>query len=366
MRNKFFLISFIILITSCVNVYSQSSPLNDPNWTLNTAKSDEFNAARLDSTKWHQLDACNGDIAWGCGSMFTPSHAMVDGVGHLDIQIDSSGGASPCFPNGKLTGGVMTLDTTYSYGYYETYAKLPGYSHLGADKADDFWPTFWTCTYADLYNNKCIHNENDILEPGPAQYLGNTNVCGYWHEVTRATCPNTYGITKFIQSSYTIPSPGNFYSAYHKFASEWGPNRVIYYIDDVPFSATYNDVRLNAEGGQQVMIDQQLISMSGGCPFYLSHDNPGMTWPQHYLTDYFHYYTLNLDCSNSSTLADQTAFNAFVFKVKSSIAIGNGSNSITLASTDKKYFRAVNTITVNGNFTVPLGAELHLIPTPCN
>jgi hypothetical protein len=71
-------------------------------------------------------------------------------------------------------------------------------------------------------------------------------------------------------------------------------------------------------------------------------------------------------CSLDKTYADQTALGNYVPSVYSNLTIGNGSNSITIGTTNNHIYRAVNSITINGDFEVPLGQSLELLPTPCN
>jgi hypothetical protein len=79
-----------------------------------------------------------------------------------------------------------------------------------------------------------------------------------------------------------------------------------------------------------------------------------------------------LDCSNNLTILNNTDLNNYWVPgtpaVKSNITFGNGSGSISLGDTDpdRMIFRAVNTITIYGDFTVPLGSEFTAVPTPCN
>ena len=88
------------------------------------------------------------------------------------------------------------------------------------------------------------------------------------------------------------------------------------------------------------------------------------------MVDYFRYYTLNKDCSNSLTILSNTDLSSYwnggSVGVKSDITFGNGAGTISLSSGDHMIFRAVNSITINGDFTVPAGAEFTAEPTPCN
>ena len=88
------------------------------------------------------------------------------------------------------------------------------------------------------------------------------------------------------------------------------------------------------------------------------------------LAIYFHYYKLRLDCSNPLTILNNlqlaTYWTSGIPAVKSDITIGNGVSPISLNSGVCYVFRAVNSITINGDFSAPIGSELNIIPTPCN
>lgn len=52
-------------------------------------------------------------------------------------------------------------------------------------------------------------------------------------------------------------------------------------------------------------------------------------------------------------------------KVKKSITIGNGSCNNSLNTGDNIYLRASEGVSINGDFTVPIGAELYIDVNSC-
>lgn len=351
----------LLLILSIPNLVFPQSPATDPTWQLNTAMSDEFNGSSVDNTKWQILNCGTpGTLNWGGSSAFCSSNTSVSG-GYLQFMVDSS---TWCFnnhvlgqsinANGFKTGGVQTcaLAPKYGYGYFEISAQLPGFYDKGGNpQGQKYWPAFWTY-YEEP--SLCIHNEIDIQDPGGTQYKGTTVACGSWFEqYVGTTCIST----PTGQASYTNASP--LFAGFHKYAVEWGNNRMIYYFDDVPFAAIYNSPTFIEQGLQAVVIDLQL---DGAVSFA---SDPAQ-FPQYMKTDYFRYYKLVKDCSNDVTLLSNADMTAYVYSVKSSVTFGNSSDSISLNSGDMNYFRAVNAITIYGDFTVPLGAEIDLLPTDCN
>ncbi len=328
------------------------TPVNDLNWQLDTVKSDEFNADTINRNKWHIFDCPSGDCCnYGGGTAFERGNAG-DSGGLLKLRADGPGYAPiPCNRETYATGGIITDSSNYSYGYFEIYAKLPGFYSNGNPCGQKFWPSFWT-SYVQL-DTSCvlIHNEIDILEPSGTQYANaNTNVCGWWYQ--NGHC----GSYKPAQGQYVSTVP--LFADFHKYAVEWTSNSIIFFFDDVPFFENYNNPTMIMYP-QKIVIDLQLSDSS-------VHFCNNIPFPQYYLVDYFRYYTLKQDCNSSSLMLSNTDLAAYIFSVKSDITFGNGADSITLNTTDVKYFRAVNSITINGTFTAPLGSELGLIPTPCN
>lgn len=330
--------------------FSQT-PANDLNWELDTAKSDEFNGSSINTSKWHILDCPSGDCCNFGGATACEKGNTSDSGGLLRLRADGPGYAPiPCNRETFASGGITSDSSNYSYGYFEISAKLPGFiDGNGVAHADKFWPTFWMA-----YNPFCsIHNEIDIMDECCCIYSdAKTTGSGWGESGTGADSCQVISAAWYFDTSATP-----LCSAFHKYAVEWGTNRMIFYRDDVPYFQNYNEPSMTMNP-QKIFIDLQITN---ACNFY-----PGTPFPQYYLVDYFRYYKLNLDCSTSTTLLTNNDLAAYVFSVKSDITFGNGGDSISLKNTDVKYFRAVNSITINGTFTAPLGSELGLIPTSCH
>lgn len=343
---------FMLLFAIVVNKlgYGQT-PVNDANWVLDTALSDEFNGTVVDTNKWHVLDCPSGDCCnYGGSTAFEKGNA-IDSGGRLCLRVDGPGGAPfPCSGGTYATGGITSKNNIYSYGYFEMYAKLPGYTDsTGYVHSEKFWPTFWMA-----YNPFCsIHNEIDIMDECCCTYNNAESTGSGWGEAGSGSdsCnPVRLGFVTYVSK---VP----LCNGYHKFALEWNTNKIIFYRDDVPYFENYNSPTFVMHA-QKLYIDLQL---SNSCNF-----PPGTPFPQYMQVDYFRYYKLNLDCGTSSVLLNNTDLLNYIYSVKSDITFGNAISNISLSPTDVKCFRAVNTITINGTFTAPLGSEFALIPTACN
>lgn len=353
-RKLIFLLAILTSSGFMMLVNGQIPPNLDDNWELNTTKSDEFNSTTLDDSKWDELAPWYGvGYNWGGGQYFRPANVSVDG-NNLQLKVEDISWSDKYY-----SGGVQSVDHNYSYGYFEIRAKLPGFYNNGVPCGEGFWPAFWTYYVFENPLTGCrdIHDEIDILEPSGSQYAdGKSNVAG-WHDEHPDCDIDHVKVSGHVWYTHSQP----LFDDYHKYAVEWLPDRIIFYFDDQPFYVEYNHPKMVMEP-QFVVIDQQI---DGGLPVpYL---NPNTPLPQYMSVDYFRYYELNDSyCGQNVTILNNSQLNSFAYGVRQNITIGNGSSSISMSSGDNLTFRASNEIRINGNFTVPVGAELNIIPSPCN
>lgn len=354
MKINLFLL-FVIWVSSAkvMLLCGQIAPDLDANWVLNEIKSDEFNSTNLDKTKWNELDPNNGvGYNWGGGERFRPANVSVDG-NNLQLKVEDVQGYDYYY-----SGGVQSVDHNYSYGFFEIRAKLPGFYDNGLPCGRGFWPAFWT--YYVFQNQttgfRDIHDEIDILEPSGSQYAeAKSNVAG-WHDED-TTCHCAVKVSGDVWYTHSQP----LFDDYHKYAVEWLPDRIIFYFDDHPFYAEYGHPKMIMEP-QFVVIDQQIDGHIDK-PYL----NPNTPLPQYMSVDYFRYYELNnRHCGQNITILNNLQLSNFVAGLRRRITIGNGSTSISLSVGDNKIFRATDEIVINGDFSVPVGSELSIIPTPCN
>lgn len=373
MKNIMLLV--FVLISNSLSIFAQDHPGNDINWIKNDELSDEFD--NLNKSKWipikfDTIDKIVKCCNWGGNSRFEPDNVSVSN-GKLILQAEPpDDSAEPPYSNYFEccgTGGVKSNEN-YGYGFYEILAKLPGNYHNGVPNGQKFWPAFWT--YYQQKEDEILikHDEIDILEPSGVQYAdAKTNVYGWWDE------NNNNGNYKAGQGSVTSPSP--LFEGYHKFAVEWFEDRMVFYFDD---KIVYNSININhlynhssfyKNHDQRVVIDLQIdelincIENNQPCDF-----NSSIVFPDNAKmeVEYFRYYQLATDCGTDVNLYDYSDINDFKSDpaVKRNFNIGDGVNALTLNTNENVTLRATNEIKLNHGFTAPLGAELRLIPTPCN
>jgi len=368
---KKYLILILYILYSVVG-YGQVTPIKDRNWVLNPSLSDEFNGTSVDTAKW----ITDNVFAW-----FAKTHWW--NVTIEDMPRNNNNGNNigvrpnrmlrlkceslPPYHNGVgSSGGIETKEHNYLYGYYEIRARLPGYFSTDSMKhcSRGLWPTLYTSHQVRDPNDwSCIieHNEIDIVEPSGNTHDNNewtddaqTNSIGHHMLIDTIPCVNTKLGAKKI---HNLPP---MYENFHKYAAECLPDRIIYYFDDVPIHTVYGSVEMPLPNTlMRVTICNQLNKWE----VFKGYNTP---LPLYYDVDYFRYYQLNTQyCNSDALIANNAQLSAFIYGVRRNIIIGNGTAAISLNAGESVTFRATNDVTINGDFTVPLGCELNIIPTPC-
>jgi len=362
----------------CLKLHAQIPPNIDYNWQLNTNLSDEFNSTTLDNSKWCKLDNSGqppcGGYNWGGNTNFQTNNVSLGTDGTKNVlmlrvdppSINTSSPFVPLYPADTIhytisqcchTGGIQMIQgTNWSYGYIEISAKLPGFSVNGIGQANKFWPTFWSYNLYNCGNAHAGRDEIDAMDVCCSFYSDTKTTTAGWCHIDPATCTETDS----PPATHVNDTP--LCDNYHKIGAEWNTDRLIFYMDDIPW--IYTNIQNLTLTPQRVLIEEQL-DMNTNKDF-----SPGTIFPQYMRVDYFHYYKLRLDCSNPLTILNNlqlaTYWTSGIPAVKSDITIGNGVSPISLNSGVCYVFRAVNSITINGDFSAPIGSELNIIPTPCN
>jgi len=141
----------------------------------------------------------------------------------------------------------------------------------------------------------------------------------------------------------------------HKYAVEWHPNQVIFYLDDVPIGSACNDSRVPFNP-TRVVIDLQ--TSGDACA-----PNSQTTTPQNMKVNYFRYYTMKMDC-NTPISVNSNNFdftNNANLAVKKSYTITNSIIPSSLTTT----IRAKDFIELGVGFEVPSNTVFNAVITPC-
>jgi beta-glucanase (GH16 family) len=227
----------VVVMTTVSSIgcgHSASEPTPPPiagNWTLRL--NDEFTT--LDATRWVQRYWWNGDTFWPTNELevYRPANVTADGVLTLTARRErglvnfvgstkNSVGERLCFSSGLVSSGgiknIAPVGYSFTYGYVEARIWVPS----GAGS----WPAFWM-QRADYTDSA----EMDVMEA-----LGRHPNTVHMRYHTR---------TGKVRGSYTASSPLS--GGWHTYALDWGPNRLVWYLDGVPrFARTGSDVDSHA------------------------------------------------------------------------------------------------------------------------
>jgi hypothetical protein len=171
----------------------------------NLVFSDEFTESSVDTGKWNTL------APFGV-QFFTDSHQkqafIPDQVGLHDGIVSFTAQKSTGNTNGQpYASGSLTTNGTFTYGYFETRAKVPA--------GKGFWPAFW------LTSSKRWPPEWDIFE------IIDGVIYGYTHPVSGGKCSFVEGAAG-SDSTYMV---SNVYGAYHIYGFKWTASDIYWYVD---------------------------------------------------------------------------------------------------------------------------------------
>ena len=238
-------------------------------WTLTF--SDEFNnQSAYDSAKWSpkyisgsQTLSGNGELEW-----------YVDSAANIDLTSGSTARLTALKNNPKsgytYSSGMLSSHASFNqaFGYFECRAKVPSGKGL--------WPAFWCL----VGSNEAAYSwppEIDIME-----YIG-------------AAAPKVAYLTNHYSSNYPLDggndsSLGSQYNssqdlslAFHTFAVLWEPDKITWYVDDVPrYSTTAHVPYLRA---MHVILN---LAVGGYWP---GNPDANTVFPAVYEVDYVRVYT---------------------------------------------------------------------------
>jgi beta-glucanase (GH16 family) len=309
-RNKIFITALIILF--CITKSYGQTPLTDLNWqpyfTEDFSAPINWNKWQLPSGNWQPLR-----------EFWTTNNVIVSG-GNANFLVDE-------FQSGKYhVGGIETKNTSFPYGYYEIKWQVP--QNIGR------WVSWWLCCgiitsnsweELDFYENNDIASNSMIVSNIHSTGVG----CNY--------------PTLFNKVGNDMTQTQNILGV------EWTPNVLIFYFNNQPIKEIFYDGCIPYGRQNKLYIT----------PGISKNINPNLSLPSTTTVDYVKVWTLkknlvNVSITNNSQLA------SFTYNLKKSISINGQLNSISIPIGQKSTFRATDNINIDGEFNVPLGAEITL------
>lgn len=359
--------------------YSKAQiPVNDAGWQFQSARSDSFNSGSLDQNKWWTdnigVNTWAAEIDKKVNLSFTGTSMKIKAdtlVPDTLIQPSSwNDTASVGVYYAHQGGNIQStgVPNAYKFGYLEISAKYP------TGKYSD-WPAFW------LYWNDCTpgseyYNEIDIAENGGGMSKNGYTV-GTGYSVNTSGCTNiAQGTGQTINTSFLLSL------GFHKYAIEWAPDRMVWYIDDAAVRTVYDASGANIpQNGLRLVLnfaidpwnslrpasprwDKAYIPCGGSLCAY---DTAGTNFPHYFEIDYVNYYKLNTDCSTNLTFSSSTTYDR---KVKNQITTDTSNPPTFNPGTAAASYtlRADESVTIDAGVTInPTGTgyfAIDIMPCP--
>ncbi len=264
-----------------------------PGWRL--VWSDEFSGSVLNTAKWN-----TENVAWPYNNeleYYLPGQATVAGS-LLNIKAERRTYGGRNYVSARInTAGKLDQQ----YGRFEARIWVPG--------GQGYWPAFWLLPSTQLWPP-----EIDIME-------------------TIGSRPNTVYMTQHFGTASSVQSNGitwdgpNFTTGYHRFAVEWNPTRVDWFVDGVQRFTT------TANFPQEPMYVLLNLAIGGSLP---GNPTASTVFPQSMLVDWVRVYMRDnalLNPGFEDAGAGTTAANWLVFGNAQQASTGqhSGAKSIRIA-----------------------------------
>lgn len=352
------------------------TPANDPHWEL--LWSDEFNGGAINENIWelrNNFDHYYFDYEYNSatqqfvlnktsdeGQVYIRRNCMLDkGNARLYLKAEnykcpsSAWNDENCSMEGYYHAMGNQIVPSYQFTGGEILTKQSHYMHYGYIEAQiaisygsGFFPAFWLYgTTSGSSHQGEDYQEIDIFEmtPGIENDIMPDGVSVYNHNQNLMTSNRHYFINDPIKGTnvstkYIIDD----YRKYHIYGLEWTPSKFIYYVD----GAIY---RIEENKG---IYDPKKIILN-----FAVHRNLSLSYPDFpgfMDINYLRVYKPRNDYTTTLTMNNYN-FSSYDNRIKRKIII-TGYNS--LREGENIYLRAAEGVEINGEFSIPLGAELYI------
>lgn len=353
------LILFFVSTFLGIQIAKSQIPVNDPAWHLQDSASEEFNS-NLDFTiKWYnqyQFGPLNNGAEYNYPAnliqtgttLKIKADTLVPSVHHSpsDYAYPDSSGVTYVYQGGAL----WSRSNTYHFGYIEISAKYPTSYY-------PYWPAFW------LWSKDCSAQPPYTDEIDIAENLSPISKNGYQVGTDiHLHVPGTdcKGSNHSSSNGWVIDVPFLLSSGFHKYAVEWWPDKVIWYIDDAPVRTIYDPTGASIpQHAMAVILNFAIDPWNAYLPAdWVDITNEGHSptlFPQYFEIDYLRYYKLDADCNNDLSICTPSSdYNTRA--VEHSITTGgncspnfNTSDNYILRATDYVVLDAGTTINASGS-----------------
>jgi beta-glucanase (GH16 family) len=360
MKKIFLLISSLCLFL----LLKGQTPANDPHWEL--LWEDHFTST-FDTNKWIKADQCDHD---GEPQLYKPANVDITN-GKLRIRTFNESATCNGLPNTYVCGTCVSGTHNYSTGWVNSInppGDLDYRMHYGYAEAricmpygNGLWPAFW------LWSGDSRYEEIDIVELFPGMLETGTNIYnGQRHNQYVNTSHLHYAVTNGgtwtkVHQDYVYPIDN--YNDWHTYGIEWSPNKIIIYVDGIVVNNIQNP---QINDPKSIIFNIALLRRNITDPDkYCDIIYPYTGIPAEMRVDYIKVFTLNGDCDNAIWTCNYNLSNHDNM-VKRVISIGGSGCSNSVLVGENVTLRAKEYVIINGDFTVPLGAEFYVdCNNPC-
>jgi beta-glucanase (GH16 family) len=354
--------TYLLFISLLVfTITNGQTPANDPHWLL--LWEDQFTTS-FDSNKWIKADQCDHG---GEPQLYKPANVDIYN-GKLRIKLKNEVVSCDGLPNTYVCGNCVSGNHSYSSGWVNSidpegpndYRMLYGYAEaeIWFPYGNGLWPAFW------LWSGESRYEEIDIVELFTGMLEEGTNIYnGQRHDQYINTSHLHYDVTNggtWTRTKQDYIYPINNFNDWHTYGIEWSPNKIILYVDGQVVNNIQNP---QINDPKNIIFNIALLSNTGAKPVDIILPYSGI--PAEMRVDYIKVYTLNGDCENDIWTCNYNLSNHDNM-VKRVISIGGSGCSNSIAVGESVTLRAKEYVIINGEFTVPLGAEFYVdCNNPC-
>lgn len=323
---KIYIILLLVLLGAMVKAQTPSS---DQNWVIHLNEEFTDSISGIDMNLW-QIP----NDGWQPNVEYWRNQNIHTNIKNGYVWLEAEDKNINSTPKEYYLGGLKTRSPfEVKYGYYEIKWQLPD--------GEGRWISFWLCCAntpryeeIDIFEN---HHElqNNVMHSNIHSVYSSNPDCGVFPHMKNV-----------VGNDMTL--------SYNTIGVEWTPKNIIIYYNDSPV--------------EEIFYDDCVPSH----PLAHLYITPGITNQESYRVslgnninytkiDYVKVWHLDTSDHNTiSVLNSMSSLNSFVFSLKKQIHFDGTQNSLFLTNGQKKSFRAKEEITIEGDFSVPIGAELTL------
>jgi beta-glucanase (GH16 family) len=363
-KNKAMRVLVVFFLIISARGFAQLLPnlTYDQGWSASPNLTDEFNTGTTyNSAKWTWKPGYTGVNGVTCFQNDANNISVQSGYARLAIQEENCSCTTDAGQSVNLnysSGNLVGL-SEQQYGYFEVRFRISDIPSLPGT-LEGISANAWL--WRDWVTFNCVWSEIDLSEIEAVDHRQTCNVIYDANECDSVYFPWPVNEMKAIPSQYNMRCQNdpctpvgdfNLSSGWHIYSAVWNPNGIAIYVDGVLINRTTLGCpgmeplnwRIGPSTGEYQFTTT--ITEETQLPFYMD-------------VDYARVYHLNMDC-NTTINVGSFYFTGHDDKVKNSITIGGSGYSNTQPTSgagSKVFLRAVDFVLLNGEFTVPVGAEL--------